>query len=278
MARERRRRRPQDEEELQHDELPATPPGLASVAAVQRAQRLVGNHAVAGLLARDANPALERPPTARTPKPKLRSGREVDAIFDASPYLKDMVGTRLRKVTLAKAMRLDDDAAFEAAWIEYAMRSYNPETNANYTEAEARRYLVTKGVRAFQDEDHGEVHIRRSSADLGTQLHEGLHLFSADRWKKRMNYHANEGVTEFFTRKIGPEVQVERDDSSFLQQFTSATHLVRAADEQTVAAAYFEGDLAGLAAKLEPRGAGTWRKWLGFMEAGDFKAANKLMQ
>ena len=136
-------------------------------------------------------------------------------------------------------------------------------------------------MRAFQDEDRLQIHIRRRGSDLGTQLHEGLHLFSNDKWKRRMNYNANEGVTEYFTRKLGPEVEVERDDNSFLQQYTSATHLVAAADEQVVAAAYFEGNIAGLKQKIDarkPGGAGTWEKWLGFLEASDFKAANALLK
>lgn len=249
--------------------------------AVRSAQQRYGNRAVSLLLARDPNPALEKKPTARPPKPKLRSGREVDAIFDSSPYFKDLVAAKLKKVTLEKAMKLDGEAAFEHAWIDYAKRSYNPKTDANYTEDEAKQYLATKGVRAFQDEDRGEIHIRKERSDLGTQLHEGLHLFSDDKWKRRMGYNANEGVTEFFTRKLGPEVEVERDDSSFLQQYTSATHLVAAADEQTVAAAYFHGNIAGLKQKVDgrkPGGEGTWERWLGFLDADNFKGANALLK
>ena len=97
-----------------------------------------------------------------------------------------------------------------------------------------------------------------------------------------MGYNANEGVTEYFTRKLGPEVQVERDDSSFLQQYTSATHLVAAAGgDQAVASAYFEGNVAALKQKIDgrkPDGEGTWENWLRFLDASDFKAANALMK
>ena len=65
-----------------------------------------------------------------------------------------------------------------------------------------------------------------------------------------MGYNVNEGVTEYFTRKLGPEVQVVRDDSSFLRQYTSTTHLVTAATEPVVAAAYFDGDIAALEAAM----------------------------
>jgi hypothetical protein len=252
----------------------------ARVAAARAAQQGLGNHAVSRVLARDPNPELEQRRT-RPPKPKLRTGREVDAIFDASPYLKELIGSKLGKGTIAKAMKIDGEAEFERAWIAYAKRSYNPQTDANYTEKEAREYLAREGVRAFQDEDAGEVHIRRERADLGTQLHEGMHVFADDRWRKRMGYNVNEGVTEFFTRKLGPEVGVERDDSSFLRQFTSATHLVTTAGEPAVASAYFDGDVAGLKAAVDgrkPDGKGTWDRWLGLLDAGDFKSANALMK
>jgi hypothetical protein len=254
---------------------------VARVAAARAAQQGLGNHATSRVLARDPNPALEQRRTPRPPKPKLRSGREVDAIFDASPYMKELIGAKLNKGAISKAMKIDDEAEFERAWIAYAKRSHNPETDAGYTEKEARDYLAREGVRAFQDEDGGEVHIRKERSDLGTQLHEGMHLFADDRWRKRMGYNVNEGVTEFFTRKLGPEVQVERDDSSFLRQFTSVTHLVIVAGEPAVASAYFDGDVAGLKAAVDGRkldGKGTWDRWLGLLDAGDFKGANALMK
>lgn len=250
----------------------------ARVAAAYGAQRSLGNHAVTRVLARDPNPALKRGATERPPKQKLRTGREVDAIFDASPFLKDLVGAKLGKHKLQKAMKIDDEAAFERAWLEYAQRSINPKTNHNFTEQEAKEFNAREGVRAFQDEDRGEVHIRKERADLGTQLHEGLHLFSSDRWRTHMGYNVNEGVTEYFTRKLGPEVQVERDDGSFLRQYTSTTHLVTAVTEPVVAAAYFDGDIAALKTAVDGKGKGTWEKWLGLLDANNFKEANALMK
>jgi hypothetical protein len=286
------RRRREFELELLEREIAVAEPALAEPAAVagepvetretlaRSAQQRAGNRSVAGVLARDPNPSLVKEPTKRPAKLPLKTGREVDAIFDSSPYLKDLVGSKLRKVSLEKQMVLDEDDAFEAAWLEYAQRSYNPVTNAHYTEEEARTYLKTKGVRAFQDEDRRSVHILKSRSDLGTQLHEGLHLHSDDGWKKHTDYHVNEGVTEYFTRQIGPEVGVERDINSFLREFTSAEHLVKAVGKEAVAAAYFEGDLAALEQKvdsLKPDGKGTWRKWRAHVEAEEYKLANALI-
>jgi hypothetical protein len=249
----------------------------ARVAAVFGAQQAHGNRAVSRVLARDANPALEQRP-ARPPKQPLRGGREVDAVFDSTPFLKDLIGARLGKQKLEKAMRLDDEAAFERAWLAYAQRSINPATGTNFTEKEAKDFNAREGVRAFQDEDRGEVHIRKERSDLGTQLHEGLHLFSENRWRRRMGYNANEGVTEWFTRKMGPQVQVVRDDGSFLRQYTSVTHLVDLVGEPLVAAAYFEGDIAALKAAVDAKkGAGTWETWLDLLDASNFKGANALL-
>ena len=241
-------------EEEEREEPPQLVPGLS-------------NHALSRLLARQ--------PSAKQP---LKTGKQVDTIFDTSEYLKDLVGAKMRKVSLAKIMKIDNEAAFKRAWLEYAQRSINPATDRNFSPEEAENFLVTKGVRAFQDEDKGVIHIRKERADLGTQIHEGMHAHSDDRWRKRMNYAVNEGVTEYFTRKVGPEVDVQRDDSSFLREYTSATHLVTVATEPVVAAAYFEGDLAGLENGVDgARGKGTWSQWVGFLEQNNFKAANKLL-
>ncbi len=268
------------EDELAELEAPASEPPETRETLARSAQRRAGNRAVAGVLARDPNPALVKEPTKRPVKLPLKTGREVDAIFDSSPYLKDLVGAKLRKVSLEQQMVLDEEDAFEAAWLEYAQRSYNPATGKPYSEEEARAYMKSHGVRAFQDEDRHAVHIRKARSDLGTQLHEGLHLFSHDGWKKHMDYHVNEGVTEYFTRQIGPEVGVERDINSFLREFTSAEHLVAAVGKEAVAAAYFEGDLASLERKvdgLKPDGKGTWKQWRAHVEAEEYKLANALI-
>jgi hypothetical protein len=244
--------------------------------AVESAQQRIGNRAVSRLLARDENPKLKQ-----APQPPLKPVGEVDAIFDTSVHVKDMIGAKLGKGSIGKAMVLDDATEFEAAWVEYALRSINPDTQKGFaSEDEARAFLKKKGVRAFQDSQRGKIHLNKERANLGTQLHESLHFFSSDRWKDRMGYVVNEGVTEFFTRAMGPEVGVERDINSFLQEFTSADLLVKAAGEQTVATAYFDGDIAGLERAIDarkPEGKGTWRQWLGHLDERNFKAANALL-
>ncbi len=271
-----RRRAHDDKREEDEREQPAT--ASAPVEAVLRAQRAYGNQAVANVLARDAHAAPRKPPPPRPAKQPLREGREIDAIFDASPYFHELVAAKLKKTSVQKAMQIDDDATFERAWIAYALRSYNPRTKQNWTEADAKDYLAKEGVRAFQDEDRGEIHIRKERADLGTQLHEALHLFSSDKWKRKMEYNANEGVTEYFTRKLGPEVGVERDDGSFLKQYTSVTHLVDTAGEPAVRSAYFEGEIGGLQTAVDAKEKGTFRKWVDLLESNDFKGANALMK
>ena len=255
---------------------PLPPDSLAT--RVAGAQQRAGNREVSRILARDPNPDLKKGPAEQPPKKKLGTAAEVDVIFNTSAFMKDAAGKKLGKVSMEKVMKLDNAKAFEEAWIEYAKRSINPSTGKLFADdAEARTFMKIKGVRAFQDSDRNLVHILKERADLGTQLHEGLHFFSDDRWKAKTNYHANEGVTEFFTRELGAEVGVERDDSSFLQQYTSAKLLVDAAGKDLVKAAYFDGDIAGLKQKLDARGAGTWKKWLQHLEAAEFKLANALL-
>jgi hypothetical protein len=246
-------------------------------AVLRNAQQSIGNRAVSRLLARDPNKDLKKGPPEKIP---LKTAAEVNAIFKTNQYVKDLVGAQMKKQSLDAVMTIDDEQTFSDAWVEYAKRSINPNTGAYFKDdQEALDFLKIKGVRAFQDDKKGakRIHIRQERSDLGTQLHEGLHFFSDDRWKRQSGYNANEGVTEFFTRKMGPEVKVERDDSFYLQQFTSANHLVTAAGEDIVKRAYFDGDVSGLRQKIDSRGAGTWDKWLDYMDRADYKAANKLM-
>ena len=75
-----------------------------------------------------------------------------------------------------------------------------------------------------------------------------------------------------------PEEWTDAQATSFLREYTSATHLVKVATEPIVAAAYFEGDLAGLENGVDgARGKGTWSQWVGFLEQNNFKGANKLL-
>src|SRR4051794_31046245 len=75
------------------------------------AQQRAGKPAVTKLLARDPHPSLRKAPPVRPPKPPLREGREIDAIFDSSPYVKELVGAKLGKGTLEKAMVIDEEPA-----------------------------------------------------------------------------------------------------------------------------------------------------------------------
>ncbi|MDX6630064.1 MAG: hypothetical protein QOH00_2310 [Gaiellales bacterium] len=268
---------PADPTWLMAPELAAPSSLVARTEAARSAQQQAGNRAVSRVLARDPNRTLRKPPT---PPPPLRSGREVDLIFDTSPYLKDMVGEKLRKVSLEHEMVVDEESAFDAAWLDYAKRHVNPDTGKQFADdVEARAFAKAKGLRAFQDGDRSKVHIRKERSDLGTQLHEGLHRHASDQWNNDMGgyYNANEGVTEFFTRKMGPEVGVDRDINSFLREYTSATHLAKAAGEDVLAAAYFEGNVDGLKKKIDGKGPGTWKKWLDFLMEYNFKAANALL-
>jgi hypothetical protein len=243
--------------------------------ALRNAQQSIGNRAVSRLLARDPNKDLKKGPPEKIP---LKTPGEVKTIFSTSPYVKDLVGKKMKKLDIETSMIIDDEPAFETAWVEYALRSINPGTGAYFKDdKEALDFLKLKGVRAFQDDKLKKVHIRQERSDLGTQLHEGLHFFSDDRWKRVAGYNANEGVTEYFTQKIGPEVKVERGEAFFLQQFTSATHLVKAAGEDVVQKAYFDGDVSALKAKIDLRGKDTWEKWLEALDKNDYKAANKLL-
>src|SRR5829696_387908 len=108
-------------------------------AAVLDAQHRYGNKRVGRVLSRDATAVRHRP--GHPPKLPLKSGQEIDALFDANAFLQQVIASKLGKKYVQKAMKIDSGQAFERAWVAYAKRSFNPVTGKNYTEDEAREYL-----------------------------------------------------------------------------------------------------------------------------------------
>jgi hypothetical protein len=75
-------------------------------------------------------------------------------------------------------------------------------------------------------------------------IHEGIHAYAPDDFLRKYGVDLNEGVTEYFTRKITRGLGIERrqyDDENL-----AARKVVREKGEPAVLAAYFKGDLSGL--------------------------------
>lgn len=214
------------------------------------------------------------PPTTAPPAIGHKTGKEVDDALDASPFFSKLVEDKHKKGTKAEGhVHIHDNADFVKAYVAMALKRTNPATGKVFTEAEAT--ARAENVNAFRD--GSEIHVHENRGEAATTVHESIHLFSEDSFKAKVGYNANEGTTEFFTKKLCAELKLTRG-ASYPSQYASILKLVGAANENLLADAYFKGKLAELEAAVDKaKGAGTFGKWLAFMNASKYAEADALL-
>ncbi len=240
--------------------------GTVRASVARSLQGTVGNRALGAILMRD-------PPASAPPKVAHKTGKEVDDALDASPFFAKLVETKHKAGTKAEGhVHIHNEAGFEEAYVKMALTKTNPDTGKIFTEEEAR--ARSKNVNAFADK--GEIHLHESRGEAGTAIHESMHLFS-EPYTKKMGYNANEGTTEYFTRKLCAELKIARG-TFYPSQLASVQKLVTTAGEDVVAAAYFQDKLAELETAVDnKKEAGTFGKWLVAMKASKYTDADALL-
>jgi hypothetical protein len=137
---------------------------------------------------------------------------------------------------------------------------------------------ATKSLNGFVDSDD-RVWIHKDRGNAGTMIHEGLH-----KWSKEdvldLSQPLNEGVTEYFTRKVcaalTPPAAVGR--TNYQQNWTVTTALVGLVGEATVAAAYFDGDTDSLEdAYVGKKSDADWTAFIAATEGNDWTTAAPLV-
>ncbi|SFS14365.1 Thioredoxin [Dyella sp. OK004] len=88
------------------------------------------------------------------------------------------------------------------------------------------------------------IYYIRSSETAGTLLHEGLHAYSHPDFAFLHNY-VVEGTTEYFTRKLQDEINMPYG-SGYDDRVVGVNRLVEAVGEETLARAYFTGEVPAL--------------------------------
>jgi hypothetical protein len=243
-------------------------PKMASVRAslARSAQAGIGNQATSAMLMRD--------PPASPPKIAHKTGKEVDDALDASPYFAKLVEAKHKAGTKAEGhVHIHDEAGFEEAYVKMAATRMNPATGKIFTEDEAR--ARSKNVNAFADGT--EIHLHENRGEPGTAIHESMHLFS-NAYTVKMGYNANEGTTEFFTRKLCAELSIARG-TFYPSQLASATKMITLVGEDVVAAAYFQDKLTELESALDAKKtAGTFAKWVTAMKASKYSDADDALK
>lgn len=97
-------------------------------------------------------------------------------------------------------------------------------------------------INGFVD-DKERVWIERNSGNGGTMIHEGLHKYSSDTFLSTLGFNANEGTTEFFTRKICTALTPPVARGNYQEELDVIEELKTAVTEAVLAEAYFDGKL-----------------------------------
>lgn len=164
------------------------------------------------------------------------------------PYAKAKWPGRVGPVTLVA-----DDK-----WVGFAasLNPVDPMTGASLSRDEARHMVA--GWDAFTDPGTGRMYFRHVDYTTGTVIHELVHALAGNGgFSASLGFHANEGTTEYFARRVARTVGVTEGDN-YLAEFAAVKALIDAIGEHLVAAAFFgDGQTDGLAAavtaKFPPR-------------------------
>jgi hypothetical protein len=137
---------------------------------------------------------------------------------------------------------------------------------------------ATKSLNGFVDSDD-RVWIHKDRGNAGTMIHEGLHKWSKDDVLD-LSQPLNEGVTEYFTRKVcaalTPPAAVGR--TNYQANWTVTSALVALVGETCVAAAYFDGDADGLEdAYVDKKSDDDWTAFIAACDADDWTTAGGLV-
>lgn len=150
----------------------------------------------------------------------------------------------------------------------------------------------------FADVDKGEIYLHRKDADMMdvlrngrstpipvppgatpvTIVHETVHLYQSRAWNSGVGHWANEGTTEYFTRRVlskqeNPEVEggegvFQRD--SYEEEYGAVKCLVNEANDELLADAYFLGQIQPLRKEV---GEKKFDDWAAHMTAKNYAAA-----
>jgi hypothetical protein len=257
-----------------HSQVAPRRAGDASGNGLMRLQRDAGNAAVAQLLGGTAVVAREGSAGGGA-KVAHVSGKQVDGYLIANTVLKPYIQSKMQSGMKAEnAVKTENADEFKKAWVVYAMRSENPQTGKNFTQAEAEAW--EHKVNAFLDGD--TVHVHEGRGDAGTTLHESMHFYSEAAFRDGVGYNFNEGATEYFTHLVADAHHIDRA-YAFSRQMFAVNRVVRNSSEQKLAEAYFKNDLTGLEADIDKKwGEGTWKSWLGLMAGDKLQEAGELFR
>ena len=195
------------------------------------------------------------------------TGEQVDEYVNGSPFIKKYVEDKVKGGTKAAGhVHADSPEDFKKAFIAYGQTRGMTEEAAKTMEPD---------VNAFRD--GSEIHVHVDRGEFATTVHESMHLFSHDDYRNKLGFNANEGATEYFTRKVCVEQGITRGDF-YAEQYASTKKLADLVGEDKLAAAYYQGKVDELKTAVDTKkAAGIFDQWVAKMQAGKYSEADGLL-
>jgi hypothetical protein len=125
---------------------------------------------------------------------------------------------------------------------------------------------------AFVDQA-GRIWVHKNRGNAGTIIHEGVHKYAKDDFLSTVGFNFNEGITEYFTRKICDSLKYKR--GNYQSNWKFATDFVGYLGEAEVAKAYFDGAVDDLKTSFTDKGK-DWDVLIAHVKAEEWTEAKAL--
>ena len=218
----------------------------------------------------------EMPKGSDTPSGSVghKTGKEVDSYLTASAALKKYIEPKFKAGTKAEGhVHFLNAADYETAAVIYGSKRLNPGTGKVFTADEAKAFF--KATEAFRD--GSEMYVNQGKGEPATVLHEAIHLFCDTRFRDKYKFNVNEGTTAYFSRLVSAEQKIPLEQQT-PDERKAVEKLIGVVGQDKLADAYFNGKLTEMEAALDTaKGAGTFTKWLDFMQKAKYPDANALL-
>jgi hypothetical protein len=199
---------------------------------------------------------------------KISLARQAEIFLDIVPLIKESIEAKIKSgLRVVGRLQIHNDRNFTSHYVQFAQKFINQSTRRPYTATEA--YAEAPTTSGFRDGDRIYV---RESASVATVVHEAIHMYSHDNYRRMVRGDANEGTTEYFTQMACKQYGMDRV-GVYGQQVAAVARLARSVGDDVLANAYFKGNIRALAAAVESIKPGAWERWRQDMAAGRFASA-----
>ncbi|MEV6605284.1 hypothetical protein [Kutzneria sp. NPDC051319] len=172
---------------------------------------------------------------------RVLTPREAVAKLAESPLIQPFT-TEPPPITIAVAASDDD---FEMACVKYLVQT--PQF-LNDVPAALGHTAMVNGFTDTVDEVR-TILLRPGAQGVGTEVHETVHALGSDAFARRAVNFFNEGLTEYFTRKVVAK-EVRGDRYEYNTDFVTELVASGATTDDVLVRLYFTGDWAGFRAAL----------------------------